>query len=194
MAYAATNKFYHGYPTPGPQTPSVSDVMNHIFFASECKWKECRETINFDYVVIGSGFCAYAFVDRIIKNSIKQQGSLKPGGRNSIPNILIVERGPFLYPEHFQNLPVAFKNATPDQKFQNETFPWSLSLSAATIDSSKGATPCSSFNAHGATWQHGMVPFFGGRYVSFPSDVCSLTRTRVLLDLLSGAVGVLVHH
>jgi hypothetical protein len=160
MAYAsAGTNYYHGFPTPGPQNPTVTQVMNHIYFGSEEKWKECREKLVFDYVVIGSGFCSYAFVDRIIKNAIK---NCSPEQELKIPNILVLERGSFYYPEHFQNLPHAFKFITPEQRFFNETFPWYLARSSATMRITEGATPPEN-NDKGATWQHGMVPFFGGR-------------------------------
>lgn len=144
MAFAAseTSKFYHGFPTPGPQNPTSSEVMNHIYFATAEQWKEARESKPFDYIVIGSGFCALAFIDRIIGNA-KKEGT-------KIPQILVLERGSFYLPEHFQNLPYAFKFSTPDQKFKSETFPWTLCRDAAV-------------RTDGASWQHGMVPFFGGR-------------------------------
>ena len=145
MAFASddTTKFYHGFPTPGPQNPSPNDVLAHIFFASEEAWKQSREITVFDYIVIGSGFCSYAFVERIIKDARKDG--------TKIPKILVLERGSFFLPEHFQNLPVAFFYAQPDQKFKNETFPWTLCKAAATSDPAYGFSPDRS-----ASWQHGM--------------------------------------
>jgi choline dehydrogenase-like flavoprotein len=126
--------FNYGFPTPGPQHPTGNQVMNHVFFLSHGAWKEVRETERFDYIVVGSGFCALGFVERVLRND--------PNAR-----ILIIERGPFFLPEHFQNLPLPFQQTLGGM---SETFPWTLS--ARTIG---GDGPIK--------WQHGMVPFFGGR-------------------------------
>ncbi|HEX2209162.1 MAG TPA: GMC oxidoreductase [Longimicrobium sp.] len=126
--------FNYGFPTPGPQHPSGNQVMNHVFFLSKDAWKEVREVERFDFIVIGSGFCALAFVQRALRND--------PSTR-----ILIIERGPFFLPEHFQNLPLPFQQTLGGM---SETFPWTLS--ARTIGGDGYIK-----------WQHGMVPFFGGR-------------------------------
>src|SRR5882762_3357349 len=94
--YSSSLNFEHGFPTPGPQTPTPQNVMNHVFFLSEAQWKDVRENQQFDYIVIGSGFCSLAFVERIFATN--------PNAR-----ILIIERGPFFLPEHFQNLPTPFQ-------------------------------------------------------------------------------------
>lgn len=86
-----------------------------MFFASDHEWQQARENEQFDYVVIGSGFCALAFVDQILR-----QAAEKP------PRILVLERGSFFLPEHFQNLPVAFKATLPDQRYMSETYPWTV--------------------------------------------------------------------
>ncbi len=132
---ASSVNLNHGFPTPGPQTPTGQKVMDHVFFLSNEGWKKAREEGNFDFVVIGSGFCCLAFIERVLRKD--------PHCR-----ILVIERGPFFLPEHFQNLPLPFVNTLGGM---SETFPWTLSATTA--------------NGQGGTirWQHGMVPFFGGR-------------------------------
>jgi choline dehydrogenase-like flavoprotein len=107
--------------------------MNHVFFLSRGEWKRVREEERFDYIVIGSGFCALGFIERIYE-------------RNPKARILVIERGPFFLPEHFQNLPLPFQQTLGGL---SETFPWTLS--ARTV------------GGRYIRWQHGMVPFFGGR-------------------------------
>lgn len=132
---ASSTNFNYGFPTPGPQSPTGQRVMDHVFFLSNEEWKNAREEGNFDFVVIGTGFCCLAFIERALKQD--------PHCR-----ILVIERGPFFLPEHFQNLPLPFMNTLGGL---SETFPWTLS---ATTASGQGGT---------IRWQHGMVPFFGGR-------------------------------
>ncbi|WP_199185103.1 GMC oxidoreductase [Aquimarina sp. I32.4] len=133
-ASANSNNLKNGYPTPGPQTPSGQDVMNHVFFMSQTEWKNAREENNYDLVIIGTGFCAYATARRALE-------------RDPFCRILIIERGPFFLPEHFQNLPLPFVNTLGGL---SETFPWTLSSKTAEGPGT-------------IKWQHGMIPFFGGR-------------------------------
>jgi choline dehydrogenase-like flavoprotein len=135
MSAASSANFNYGFPTPGPQNPTGQEVMNHVFFVSNTAWKQIREERQFDYIVIGSGFCAYAFAQRTLEGD--------PHAR-----ILILERGSFFLPEHFQNLPLPYQQTLGGL---SETFPWTLS--AAT------------HNGRYIKWQHGMVPFFGGRSI-----------------------------
>ena len=130
---AASQNFQYGHPTPGPQSPTVQNVMDHVYFCSNSEWKQIREVEQFDYVVIGTGPCGLAFVERVL--------SQKPMSR-----ILMLERGGYFLPEHFQNLPHAFAETIGGL---SETFPWTLSR-----DTAKGKY---------IKFQHGMVPFFGGR-------------------------------
>jgi choline dehydrogenase-like flavoprotein len=109
--------------------------MDHVFFMSNAQWKEAREEGEFDFIIIGSGFCGLAFVEHALK-------------QNPHYRILMIERGTFFLPEHFQNLPLPFVATLGGL---SETFPWTLSAKTA---SGKGGT---------IRWQHGMVPFFGGR-------------------------------
>ncbi|HEX6037990.1 GMC oxidoreductase [Longimicrobium sp.] len=125
--------FNYGFPTPGPQNPTGQDVMNHVFFLSQSEWKRVREEEQFDYIVIGSGFCALAFVERTLR-------------QNPDARILVLERGSFFLPEHFQNLPLPFQRTLGGL---SETFPWTLSARTVAGEYIR--------------WQHGMVPFVGGR-------------------------------
>lgn len=131
--YSSSPNFNYGYPTPGPQSPTSRDVMDHVFFMSNTEWKQIREEEHFDFIVIGSGFCSLAFVERTLKN-------------NPFAKILIIERGDFFLPEHFQDLAGPYKSTLGGL---SETFPWTLSEKTT--------------NGKHIKWQHGMVPFFGGR-------------------------------
>lgn len=130
---SSSPNFNFGFPTAGPQSPTGSAVMDHIFFVSQSDWKTVREEDDFDFIIIGSGFCALGFAQRALAH-------------NPLARILILERGPFFLPEHFQNLPLPYQSTIGGL---SETFPWTLS--SKTI-----AQPY-------FQWQHGMVPFFGGR-------------------------------
>src|SRR5690242_4471494 len=136
-AVSSSQNFNHGFPTPGPQDPSPQKVMDHVFFLSDGEWKKVREEEQFDHIVIGSGFCAYAFAERTL--------TVNPHAR-----ILIIERGPFFLPQHFQNLPLPYKETLGGL---SETFPWTLAAATATQPPGK------------ISWQHGMVPFYGGRSI-----------------------------
>ena len=125
--------YNYGFPTPGPQQPTGQDVMNHVFFTTQSDWKNIRETEQFDFIVIGSSFCCLAFVERTLT-------------KNPFAKILILERGEFFLPEHFQNLPLPYKQTLGGL---SETYPWTLSKKTTEGEYIK--------------WQHGMLPFFGGR-------------------------------
>lgn len=136
-AAAASSNFNYGFPTPGPQNPTPQKVMDHVFFLSEAEWKHAREEETFDHIIVGSGFCGFAFAERMLAHDPKSR-------------ILIIERGPFFLPEHFQNLPLPYQQTLGGL---SETFPWTLS--ARTASQPPG----------NIQWQHGMVPFFGGRSI-----------------------------
>jgi hypothetical protein len=87
----------NGYPLPeAHQGKSVSELMTSVFFMSEERWNESREHGNFDYVVIGSSFCSWAFTQSMLEKNPKAK-------------ILILERGEYYYLEHFENLPPSYK-------------------------------------------------------------------------------------
>lgn len=136
-AVTSSSNFNHGFPTPGPQTPTPQQVLDHVFFLSHSEWKRVREEEQFDYVIVGTGFCSLAFAKRILDKD--------PHSR-----ILMIERGPFFLPEHFQNLPIPYQRTLGGL---SETFPWTLSSRTANQPAGE------------IGWQHGMVPFFGGRSI-----------------------------
>ncbi|WP_454752867.1 GMC oxidoreductase [Cupriavidus necator] len=150
-AVSSSPNFAHGYPTPGPQISTPQKVMDYVFFLSETGWKQVREEEQFDYIVIGTGFCALAFCERIL--------AARPKTR-----ILMVERGPFFLPEHFQNLPIPYQHTLGGL---TETFPWTLSSQTAN-------QPSGHIN-----WQHGMVPFFGGRSIMWSAWCPRPTRDEM---------------
>ncbi|NEO30781.1 MAG: GMC family oxidoreductase [Symploca sp. SIO3C6] len=108
--------------------------MDHVFFLSPSEWKKTREEKQFDYIVIGSGFCALGFIERVLK-------------KDADARILLIERGSFFLPEHVQNLPTSYQKLLLKQALK--TFPWTLS--SKTINLNKYIK-----------WQHGIIPFFGG--------------------------------
>ncbi len=148
-----------GYPGPGPQTPTVQDVMVNAFFVQDMEWNAVQESGEFDFVVIGSGFCSLAFVTRALKN-------------NPFARILILERGSFLLPDHFQNLPMPFMKAL---KGTSETHPWSV-----TEKTHRGKH---------VQFQHGVVPFVGGRSTTW-SGWCPKPSDQEMEDWPKKAVDV----
>ena len=131
----------YGYPNPGQQNISVDEVMTSLFFMSDTEWESAKDKGEFDYVVIGSSFCALAFTHQVLKNK-------------SDAKILIVDRGSYFHPEHFQNLPPAFSKTV---EGRSETFHWKLTEKT--------------HNGEYIKYQHGMNNFFGGRS-SFWSSWC----------------------
>ena len=95
----------------GDQNTYVNEIMTRVFFMSDTRWNECRKRGKFDYVIVGSSFCAWAFTDRMLK-------------KNSSAKILILERGEYYYPEHIQNL---LPSTVKDFAKHSKTFPWKTS-------------------------------------------------------------------
>ena len=126
-----TRVSYKGYPNPGPQRISVEDILG---FMTEKQWDECRTTRLFDYIVIGSSICCLSFVKKVLEN--------QPDAK-----ILIIERGEYFLPDHYQTLPKAY---APSVR-ASETFHWSI-----TEDTHNGEY---------IKFQHGMQNFFGGRSI-----------------------------
>ena len=137
MSFSSSPNFAHGYPAPGPQSPTPQNVLDHVFFLSEEGWKRAREQERFDHVIVGSGVCGFAFAERVLD-------------RDPSAKILMIERGPFFLPDHFQNLPMPYSLTLGGL---SETFPWTLSRETASQPPGR------------ISWQHGMVPFFGGRSI-----------------------------
>jgi choline dehydrogenase-like flavoprotein len=149
MSSASSTNFNYGFPTPGPQHPTGEDVMDHVFFVSNTEWKHIREEEQFDYIILGTGFCGYAFAQRVLEQ--------RPEAR-----ILMLERGTFFLPEHFQNLPLPYQQTLGGL---SETFPWTLSART--------------HNGRYIKWQHGMVPFFGGRSIMWSAWCPRPTREEM---------------
>ncbi|KAI5826665.1 FAD/NAD(P)-binding domain-containing protein [Schizophyllum commune Tattone D] len=121
-----------GYPRPGPQSPTAAHATAAHYFVDDTTWANIVDHGVFDDIVVGSGFCALAYVDKALE--------LNPHRK-----ILILERGGFWLPEHFQNMPLPFKLLLGGP---SETYPWQLTTQ--TIQSP-------------AQFVHGSCPFFGGR-------------------------------
>ncbi|THU85298.1 FAD/NAD(P)-binding domain-containing protein [Dendrothele bispora CBS 962.96] len=122
-----------GYPRPGIQSPTPSAATAAHYFVDDATWSAILDHGDFDDVVVGSGHCALAYVDEALK-------------RDPHRKILILERGGFWLPEHFQNLPLPFKMVLGGP---SETFPWTLSTKTRRIPE--------------LGFMHGSCPFFGGR-------------------------------
>ncbi|KAL7932071.1 hypothetical protein V8C35DRAFT_323306 [Trichoderma chlorosporum] len=122
-----------GFPVPGEQNLSATSVMVQDYFVSNNTWNSIRSHGNFDYIVIGSGFTALAFIDEVLKHDKKKR-------------ILCIERGDFWLPTHFQNLPLPYKTVLGGT---SETYPWTLSSET--------------FKTKELGFLHGSCPFFGGR-------------------------------
>ena len=69
-----------GYPQPGPQSPTPAHATAKHYFVDENTWETILDHGEFDDVVVGSGFCALAYVDMALK-------------RDPWRKILILERG-----------------------------------------------------------------------------------------------------
>ena len=107
--------------------------MNSHYFMNETEWQENRKRGDFDYVIIGSSFCALAFTTQVLEN--------KPDAK-----ILILERGTYLHADHFQNLPPALETTIYDP---SETYHWRVTKKTSDGEYIKGL--------------HGSYSFFGGR-------------------------------
>lgn len=123
----------NGYPLPGKQNTTPIEVMKQMYFVSDEEWKTLQETEKFDYVVIGSSYCALGFITKVIKNNPKAK-------------ILVLEQGQYFHPCHFQNLSPVYIHTW---RGASETFPWSISEKT--------------HQGKYIKWQHGMCNFFGGR-------------------------------
>ena len=136
-----TPNIANGYPTPGPQTPNPHAVLDSVFFVDDDAWDKLIADERFDYIVIGSSVNAYAFCERILS-------------KHRSARILMLERGPFFLPEHFQNLPIPYVHTLGGL---SETYPWTVARKTA--EQSDG----------NVKWLHGSVPFFGGRSIMWSS-------------------------
>ena len=78
-------------------------------FLSDGEWEETRTTESYDYIIVGSSFCATGFVYQTIQ-------------RNPVAKILIIERGKYRSSSFFQNL---HPQELRDMAVGTEDFPWS---------------------------------------------------------------------
>ena len=138
---------------PGPSTTrcvSGTKLLDENFFLSDKEWHEARISKEFDYIVIGSSFCALAFIRRALAN-------------NPNAKILLLEQGHLFLQEHFQNLPSYYKKTVGDPI---ENFPWSL-----TDETWKGK--------HGKLFVRGTINYFGGRSCAWSGWVPKPSRDEL---------------
>jgi hypothetical protein len=140
----------YGFPQPGKQSPSPAEATGRHYFVNETNWQEILDYGEFDDIVCGSGFCALAYIDKAL--------DLDPHRK-----ILVLERGGFWLPAHFQNLPLPFNLLLGGE---SETFPWSLTSTT--------------YNSE-IQFMRGSCPFFGGRS-TFWSAWCPRPRLDLLRD------------
>ena len=93
------------------QNITTNEVMKKMFFVTDEEWEKIKLAEEFDYVVVGSSFCALGFIAKVAKN-------------NPTAKILVLEQGQYFLPCHFQNLSPVYACT---RKNASETFPWSLS-------------------------------------------------------------------
>jgi choline dehydrogenase-like flavoprotein len=98
----------NGNPLPEARQGKFASELTTNVFMSEERWNESREHGNFDYVVIGSSFCAWAFTQRMLENNPKAK-------------ILILERGEYYHLDHFENLPPSRKRKL---TYESKTSHW----------------------------------------------------------------------
>jgi choline dehydrogenase-like flavoprotein len=125
-----TNAF--GYPAPGPQSASADAIADSKFFVGDGDWHKVASG-DYDFIVIGTGPTGVAFVEQAL-------------GRNPHARILMLERGGFWLPVHYQMLPSAFHAATGSPP---TTYPWSRTTEMATTGMK--------------FFQAGYIPVVGGR-------------------------------
>ena len=143
---------------PGLQSPTTIQAMDEVFLCSDAKFKHVIDNNIFDFIVIGSGFTSLGFVDQTL--------SINPSAQ-----ILVLERGDYWLPDHFQNLSLPFKATLSPI---SETFPFSVSERTLNDPSLK--------------FVHGSCPYFGGRsnfwsaWCPEPSDELMREFSKKLID------------
>ncbi|KAH7337167.1 hypothetical protein B0J17DRAFT_600124 [Rhizoctonia solani] len=119
----------YGFPEPGIQSPTAKQVTGKDFMMSDETWEDlCKNgTDDIDFIVIGSGFTALAFIEKTLE-------------QDPYKKIVCLERGDFWLPDHFQNLPLPFKYTLGGP---SETFPFTLSAETyeSTVKFVHGSTP-----------------------------------------------------
>ncbi|HTF97398.1 MAG TPA: GMC oxidoreductase [Cellvibrio sp.] len=122
----------NGYPCPGPQNATAEEIARSAFFMKEQDWSRVQNE-HFDFIVVGTGPTALAFIEQ----------TLAINGR---AKILVLERGGYWLPSHYQMLPMALQATTGTP---TTTYPWSRTK--------KMATEGNKFS------QAGYIPQLGGR-------------------------------
>ena len=135
-----------GYPVPGPQSPTSEAIAQHAFFASECEWQSILNEV-YDYIVIGTGPTGVAFIEQMLD-------------KNPSSKILVLERGGFWLPVHYQMLAMAFQGTSGSPP---TTYPWSRTTEMATSGNE--------------FWQAGYIPVVGGRSIYWSAWCPSRSRT-----------------
>ncbi|KAG9310091.1 hypothetical protein JVU11DRAFT_9701 [Chiua virens] len=101
---------HFGFPLPGGQSPTPAEHTYKYYFADDTKWKAIMEYGDFDDIVIGTGFCGLAYIDKALELNPKRR-------------ILLLERGELWLMTHFQNLQLPFDLLLNNE---SETYPWRL--------------------------------------------------------------------
>ena len=94
----------------GKQNTTPNEVMKEIYFVTDEEWKSIKQSREFDYIVIGSSYCALGFISKVAEN-------------NPNAKILVLEQGQYFHPCHFQNLSPVYKHKCREA---SETLPWTL--------------------------------------------------------------------
>ncbi|KAF8600255.1 FAD/NAD(P)-binding domain-containing protein [Ceratobasidium sp. AG-I] len=127
----------YGFPEPGIQSPSARQVIAKDYLVSDETWEDiCNHSQDIDFIVIGSGFTALAFIEETLK-------------RDPNKKILCLERGDFWLPDHFQNLPIPFKFTLGGP---SETFPFTLSKKTYTSEVKFVHGSCPFFGGRSTFW------------------------------------------
>ncbi|MES2507735.1 MAG: GMC oxidoreductase [Verrucomicrobiota bacterium] len=139
-----------GYPVPGPQSASADQIANAAFFASACDWNTVL-TETFDFIVVGTGPTGVAFIEESFR--------LNPKAR-----ILVLDRGGFWLPVHYQMLATSFQatGGSPPT-----TYPWTRTTQMVTTGEK--------------FFQAGYMPIVGGRS-SYWSAWCPMPNPDQMRD------------
>ena len=121
-----------GYPVPGPQQARPGQMAGGAFTMAPAEWDQVVDAGS-DFIVIGTGPTAVAFASQALAN-------------NPHARILMLERGGFWLPVHYQMLPLAFQASS---GYAPTTYPWSRTSDMATTGME--------------FFQAGYIPVIGGR-------------------------------
>jgi hypothetical protein len=133
---------------------AISRPALTLFLLSDQTWSNILAHGDFDYIVVGSGFTALAFIQKALElDPCAKILCLERGGKYFLfvpffkcSRLMLQSVTGFWLPSHFQNLPIPFKMVLGGP---SETFPWTLSRKT--------------FETKELKFCHGSCPFFGGR-------------------------------